>query len=239
MPPAREPGRTGGLCCAPLRAESRLIGTVPSCHLVPFGGPQAPAASPTPVFPASRCPAVGTPLCRRVNPRRGERAARVTELSGGSKFPPGSCGPSRAQGTRPPTRPPAPAARPPSGFICVPSFSSCNFQASAGSARSRGRSVNDYRHRRSEQPRPTGAVGQSALQAGRRGGGTGHGGHTRHHRNHPAPRSGAGARRFGQGTPRGVSSSAGSTCCRRWGGFSLRRARISHEAWLCKINSAK
>lgn len=90
---------------------------------------------------------------------------------GGSKFPPGSCGPSRAQGTRPPTRPPAPAARPPSGFICVPSFSSCNFQASAGSARSRGRSVNDYRHRRSEQPRPTGAVGQSALQAGRRGGG--------------------------------------------------------------------
>lgn len=145
VPLARVPDRTGELRCAPLRAGSHLMGTVPSCHLVPFGGPQAPTASPTPIFPASRCPALGTSLlwCESEPGRAdGPRYGAV----GGLQISPRSCSPSWARRTQP-TQPPCTAARLLSGFICVPSFSSRNFQASTGTARPRGRSVNDYRPR--------------------------------------------------------------------------------------------
>lgn len=151
VPLARVPDRTGELRCAPLQGRSHLMGTVPSCHLVSFGGPQAPTASPTPIFPASRCPAVGTSLLRcESEPGRAD-SSRYGAV-GGLQISPRSCSPSWAHRTQP-THPPCTAARLLSGFICVPSFSSRNFQASA---RSRGRSVNDYRHHCS--PRGLGAA---------------------------------------------------------------------------------
>lgn len=144
--------------------------------------------------------------CCGVNPSWGERTAHGTELSGGSKFPPGAAAPAgRTE--------PSPHTRPAPQHGCSPGLSASHLSPPVTSRHPHGHGA--ALSMITGTTAAHGGWGQPALQAEHQ---KGLWGHPWHGHNHPTPHSWAGARRFGQGTPQGVSPGVLSTCCRGWSG---------------------